>query len=42
MPVCVEKMRQNKGLEPHSDSIGMEKALERDPEKGNPDFLIAL
>ena len=27
-PVCVEKMRQNKELEPRSDSIGTEKALD--------------
>jgi hypothetical protein len=26
MPVRVKKTRQNKKLEPHSDSIGMEKA----------------
>ena len=26
-PVCVAKMRQNKELEPRSDSIGAEKAL---------------
>jgi hypothetical protein len=34
-PVFRPKMRQNKELEPHSDSIGMEKALgwidEREP-----------
>ena len=27
MPVCVEKMRPNKELEPRSDSLGMAKAL---------------
>ncbi len=30
MPVCARKMRPNKGLEPRSDSIGTEKALENE------------
>jgi hypothetical protein len=37
-PVRVKKMRQYKDLEPRSDSIGTEKALERDAEKWQPAF----
>jgi hypothetical protein len=33
MPVRVKKTRQNKKIEPRSDSIGTEKAPEHDPEK---------
>jgi hypothetical protein len=36
MPVCVEKMRQNKELEPRFDSIEAEKALEHNREKHVP------
>jgi hypothetical protein len=36
MPVRVKKTRKNKKLEPRSDSIGSEKALERFPAKWMP------
>jgi hypothetical protein len=36
MPVCVEKMRQNKELEPSSASMEVEKALEQFPVKPIP------
>jgi hypothetical protein len=40
MPVCVAKMRPNKEIEPRSDSIGTEKALERVPGLALGEFQI--
>jgi hypothetical protein len=42
MPVCVEKMRQNKELELSSASMEVEKALSRVRKSGLPGFARKL